>query len=177
MGPVYKERLIAVIEAGMFVPTPDQMMRLVMATLVGSLIGLNRDLHGKPAGLRTHALVALGSALIVMVCEELPGAGIGTGVSDAQSRAIQGLLTGIGFLGGGVILRSVDEKRVHGLTTAAAIWVAALFGAATGAGAYPLVMTGFALLALILLFGGTIERTVNRRLRPKQPPMPPPPDA
>ena len=143
----------------------DLVLRLSLATLLGSLIGLNRDLHGKPAGLRTHALVALGSALIVFVSGQLPGAE-GSHAADAQSRAIQGLITGIGFLGAGVILHSVNEKRVHDLTTAAAVWVAALFGAACGAGAFEPVLVACALLAIVLMFGGRIERAIHRQIRP-----------
>jgi len=76
----------------------DLVARLALATLIGSLIGLNRNSHGKPAGLRTHALVALGSALIILVAGDLEGAE-GSHIADAQSRAIQGLITGVGFLG------------------------------------------------------------------------------
>ncbi len=141
-------------------------LRLFMATVIGSLIGLNRDLHGKPAGVRTHALVALGSALIVMVSGQLSGAE-GAHIADAQSRVIQGLITGIGFLGAGVILHSVNEKRIHGLTTAAAIWVAALFGASCGAGIFKPVFVAFVLLIFVLTLGGTFERAVHQRLHPE----------
>ena len=140
-------------------------LRLVAATVVGAVIGLNRDLHGKPAGLRTHALVALGSALIVLVAGHLTGAA-DFHAADAQSRVMQGLITGIGFLGAGVILHRPDHGRVHGLTTAAAIWVAALLGAACGAGAIEPVLVASALVAVILLFGGRLERAIHQRLRP-----------
>lgn len=142
----------------------DLALRLFVATLIGGLIGLNRDLHGKPAGVRTHALVALGSALIVLVAGQLAGAE-GPHVADAQSRVIQGLITGIGFLGAGVILHSVDDKKVHGLTTAAAIWVAALFGAACGAGAFRPVLIALVLLAIVLTLGGRFEHAVHQWLR------------
>jgi putative Mg2+ transporter-C (MgtC) family protein len=151
----------------------DDALRLTLATAIGAVIGLNRDLHGKPAGLRTHALVALGSALIIVVCGRLSGA-VDFHVADAQSRAIQGLITGIGFLGAGVILRKPDDGRVHGLTTAAAIWVSALFGAACG-GANGLgpVAIGFALLSLVLLFGGHFEHVVHHWLKPGEANHPP----
>jgi hypothetical protein len=110
----------------------------------------------KPAGVRTHALVAVGAALIVMVGGELG--------SDGQSRVIQGLITGIGFLGAGVILHSADERKVHGLTTAAAIWVSALLGAACAAGSITLALAGFLLVVVVLLIGGTIEKAVHRWL-------------
>lgn len=142
----------------------DLALRLFVATLIGGLIGLNRDLRGKPAGVRTHALVALGSALIVLVAGQLAGAE-GPHAADAQSRVIQGLITGIGFLGAGVILHRVNDKKVHGLTTAAAIWSAALFGAACGAGIFKPVLIALVLLALVLTFGGRFEHAVHQWLR------------
>jgi putative Mg2+ transporter-C (MgtC) family protein len=148
---------------------PDLVLRLSLATLIGAAIGLNRNSHGKPAGLRTHALVALGSALIVLISGQLTGAE-GSHAADAQSRVIQGLITGIGFLGAGVILHSIDEKRVHGLTTAAAIWVAALFGAACGAGMFGPVFVAFVLLVLILVIGGPVEKAIHRRLKARDEP-------
>lgn len=153
-------------------PLLDTALRLGAATLVGALIGLNRDLHGKPAGLRTHALVALGSALIVLTSSLLPGA-VDFHIADAQSRVIQGLITGIGFLGAGVILHEPGKGRIQGLTTAAAIWVAALFGAACGAGQYAPVAIAAVLLALVLVFGGRFEHRIHRWLRPPQLPTPP----
>jgi len=148
-------------------------LRLSLATLIGAAIGLNRNSHGKPAGLRTHALVALGSALIVLISGQLPGAE-GAHAADAQSRVIQGLITGIGFLGAGVILHSIDERRVHGLTTAAAIWVAALFGAACGAGMFGPVFVAFVLLVLVLAIGGPVEKAIHRRLQARDQPTPKP---
>jgi putative Mg2+ transporter-C (MgtC) family protein len=135
-------------------------LRLVAAVLIGSVVGINRELHEKPAGVRTHALVALGSAVVVIACRQL-----GTTPdhqADAMSRAIQGLVAGIGFLGGGVILRDPGGGRVQGLTTAAAIWVTALFGAACGVGAFQVVGFGVALMFVILTVGGPIERLALR---------------
>jgi putative Mg2+ transporter-C (MgtC) family protein len=148
--------------------TLDLALRLLLATVIGALIGLNRNSHGKPAGLRTHALVALGSALIVAVCGGLPGAD-SLHSAEEQSRAIQGLITGVGFLGAGVILHSSGEKRIHGLTTAAAIWIAALLGAGCGTGAFTPVLIASALLCLILGYGGSLERALHRRLHPGDP--------
>src|SRR5438046_2313006 len=91
--------------------------RLLIAVLFGALIGINRDLHGKPAGLRTHSLVALGAALAVLASARL--AGSGDHQADVVSRVAQGVLTGVGFLGAGGILRDPGDGRVHGLTTAA----------------------------------------------------------
>src|SRR3954453_9251045 len=90
----------------------DIIVRLGAAIVIGGVIGLNRDLHHKPTGVRTLALVALGSALAVLAVAHDPQADI--------SRVIQGVITGVGFIGAGVILHRPTEKRVHGLTTAAA---------------------------------------------------------
>ncbi len=97
------------------------------AFVCGALIGLNREFHRKPAGFRTFALVSLGSALVVIAME-------GRGGPDSISRVIQGLLTGIGFLGAGVIFRREAPNKVSGLTTAAAIWLTAGLGASAGHG-------------------------------------------
>jgi putative Mg2+ transporter-C (MgtC) family protein len=108
-------------------------------------------------------LVALGSALAVLAAAR--SAGSGDHRADVVSRVAQGVLTGIGFLGAGVILRDPGDGRVHGLTTAAAIWVTALFGVACGAGAYQEVGLGFVLVLLVLWLGGPIEQLVRRVLR------------
>lgn len=135
-------------------------LRLVAAVLIGSVVGINRELHEKPAGVRTHALVALGSAVVVLACSQL-----GTTAdhqADAVSRVVQGLVAGIGFLGGGVILRDPGGGQVQGLTTAAAIWVTALFGAACGIGAFHTVGIGLVLMFVVLTVGGTVERLALR---------------
>jgi len=107
--------------------------------------------------------VALGAALAVLASARL--AGSGDHQADVVSRVAQGVLTGVGFLGAGVILRDPGDGRVHGLTTAAAVWVTALFGVASGAGAYREVGAGFVLVLLVLWFGGPIERLVRRIFR------------
>jgi putative Mg2+ transporter-C (MgtC) family protein len=101
--------------------TIDIILRLSAALVVGGAIGVNRDLHAKPTGLRTLSLVGLGSALAVMAVT-------GSGEINAVSRIIQGVLTGIGFLGVGVIMRTADGEHVHGLTTAACTWLTACAG-------------------------------------------------
>jgi putative Mg2+ transporter-C (MgtC) family protein len=135
-------------------------LRLLVAAIIGGLIGLNRELHDKPAGLRTHALVALGAALVVVM---VAPPGIATGSTDALSRVIQGVVTGIGFLGAGVILRDPGDRRVHGLTTAAGVWVTALFGMAAGAGQFVLVGVGSTLMLVVLVLGVPIEALIHRR--------------
>jgi len=136
--------------------------RLLVAVLFGAVIGLNRDLHGKPAGVRTHGLVALGAALVVLATARIASI---NDQADVISRVAQGIITGVGFLGAGVILRGRSGGRVHGLTTAAAIWVTALFGVASGAGAFREVGVGFVLVILILWLGGPTERLFRRVFR------------
>ena len=90
-------------------------MRLVAATLLGAAVGFQRERAHKPAGLRTHILVALGTAVFVMACS-------GVGMSlDGLSRVIQGIVTGIGFIGAGSILKLNEERDIQGLTTAAGV--------------------------------------------------------
>jgi len=129
-------------------------MRLVAATLIGSGVGLNRELRHKPAGLKTHALVALGASLVTAVCAFLPD-------PTAMSRAIQGIIAGVGFLGGGAILKSSDEI-VHGLTTAASIWLVASLGIACGAGQWIIAMVALAIALVVLVAGNAIEKSLSR---------------
>ena len=138
----------------------DIVARLALSVVVGAVIGLNRDLHHKQAGVRTNALVSLGAALAIIVVAP-PGIDE-THRIDAMSRVIQGVLTGIGFLGAGVILRDPEGRRVTGLTTAAAIWLAALLGVASGAGAYVPVITALVLGLLAVACGGPFEKWFRR---------------
>jgi putative Mg2+ transporter-C (MgtC) family protein len=133
--------------------TIDIALRLSAAALVGVLLGLNRDLHGKPTGVRTLGLVGLGSAAAVVA--------IGTSSADA-SRVVQGILTGIGFLGAGVIVRSDGDERVRGLTTAACVWLTASIGAACGIGAWRIVLLSVPLVLAMLVFGGPFEKAIRR---------------
>jgi putative Mg2+ transporter-C (MgtC) family protein len=103
-------------------------VRLLAALLAGGVIGLQREASGKAAGLRTHILVCMGTALFV-----LAGLGVGMG-QDALSRVVQGLVTGIGFLGAGAILKLEASYEIKGLTTAAGIWMTAAIGVAIGVG-------------------------------------------
>lgn len=105
-------------------------VRLVMAALLGGILGFEREHKGKAAGVRTHMLVALGAALFVLV-PQMSGS-----QADAMSRVIQGVVAGIGFLGAGTILKNTDgdESHVKGLTTAAGLWMTAAIGVAAGLG-------------------------------------------
>ena len=135
-------------------------MRLALSVFVGGVIGLDRDLHRKPAGIRTHALVSLGTALMVILV--MPPGEDNAHRYDALSRVIQGALTGIGFLGAGVILRDPEMRHVSGLTTAATIWLTALLGIACGAGLYVPVLITMVLGGLVVTFGGGIERAFRK---------------
>lgn len=133
--------------------TADIVIRLGLATLAGAALGLNRDLRGKPTGVRTLGLVGLASALAVIA--------VGSGEGDV-SRVIQGIVTGIGFLGAGVIIRSERGKHVHNLTTAACVWLTACIGVACGVGEWRLLLVGTPIVFVILVFGGAFEKWIHR---------------
>jgi putative Mg2+ transporter-C (MgtC) family protein len=139
----------------------DVILRLVAATLIGAAIGLNRDLHGKPIGVRTLGLVGLASAIAVLAVAPRGGEGVHF---DATSRVMQGVLTGIGFLGAGVIVRRSIGKQVHGLTSAACAWTTACLGLVCGLAAWPIVVTGVVLVFVLLILGGPFERMCQRWL-------------
>ena len=122
----------------------DVFLRLGAAVLAGALIGFDREVRNKPAGLRTMALVALGSAVFVV-------AAAGAVDAASTSRVIQGVITGVGFLGAGSIIRGQTEQSVRGLTTAASIWLAAAVGVACGLALWPLVLVSCCLGLLILV--------------------------
>jgi putative Mg2+ transporter-C (MgtC) family protein len=139
----------------------DIILRLGVATLASGLVGLNRDLHGKPIGLRTLGMVGLATALAVMLASP---ATIEAGkLSDATSRVIQGILTGIGFLGAGVIVHA-EQHKVKGLTSAASVWFTACVGVVCGLGHWRLVAVALAIAFLLLVLGGPLERAVHRLL-------------
>jgi putative Mg2+ transporter-C (MgtC) family protein len=142
----------------MAIDAGEMALRLGVALLAGALIGLDREIKKRPAGLQTHSLVCLGAALTVLAVEvSAPGNG------DATSRAVQGIITGIGFLGAGVIMQYERERRVEGLTTAASIWTAAALGMACGAGHVALAGIGVAAIILVLVAGGWIETWMEGR--------------
>lgn len=146
---------------------PDQLdllLNLLIATVCGGLIGLNRELHNRPAGLRTHALTSLAAALAVGVILQLHPIS-----ADAASRVVQGVLTGIGFIGAGVIVHHERRYRVEGLTTAATIWVSSMIGIACGTGHALTAAIGVILTLLILSLGSWLEHHIDARFR-KPPP-------
>lgn len=135
----------------------DLIARLGLAMFAGTVLGLNRWLHHKSAGIRTHSLVALGAAVAMLMIDSHVGTD-----AQAHSRVLQGLVTGIGFLGAGVIIRDNSSRRIHGLTTAASLWACALLGAAFGAGQMTLGLVALALILLTLLIGGRLESFIGR---------------
>ena len=137
----------------------ETIIRLGMATLLGGLIGLEREVHGKEAGFRTHALVCLGSALIMVVSTQVYEVYHVHAEVDPSRIAAQ-VVSGIGFLGAGAIIR--DPRGIRGLTTAAGVWTAAGIGLACGFGQYrpALITTVFALLILFVF--SRVEKWFHR---------------
>lgn len=138
------------------------MTRLGAAALGGALIGVNRELRGKPAGMRTHALVSMGAALVTLSSEYLASNGAGVVDGNVISRSIQGIIAGVGFLGGGVILKTSDRGSVRHLTTAASIWVVACLGIVCGVGQWPLALIAVLLTLLVLVIGGPVEGGIRQ---------------
>jgi putative Mg2+ transporter-C (MgtC) family protein len=134
-------------------------LRLGLAVLLGAAIGLNRELSLKPAGLRTHALVALGAALATHVGLQLTQQSVGD--TAAPGRIIQGIVAGVGFIGGGAILHRAEGGNVHGLTTAASIWVVAATGVAAGAGLWRAAVLAVVFSLILLAFGG-LDQVIHR---------------
>lgn len=133
----------------------DDLIRLTLAILLGGLVGAERELSGQSAGLRTHVMVALGSAVFTL-------AGIATAGGDLQqvTRVVQGVAAGVGFLGAGAILKLDGDTKVRGLTTAGSIWVAAAMGTAAGLGEYALAASA-TIAALVVL---VVLRPLSKRL-------------
>lgn len=140
---------------------PEIFYRLLIAMLIGCAIGIDRNLRGKPTGMKTLGLVALGSALATMAAMNFSLSG--EGYHDAVSRAIQGVITGIGFLGAGVIIHEQSSEKVRGLTTAASIWVTAAVGIVCGAGWWQVALMATALILILFLVGRRIEHFLHRR--------------
>jgi len=134
--------------------TLDIALRLGAAAIAGAALGLNRDLHGKPTGVRTLGLVGVGSAVAVLA--------LGHGTTSDVSRVIQGIVTGIGFLGAGVIIRTGSVRDIHGLTTAACVWLTACIGAACGISDWSVLLIAAPIIFVVLVLGGPFEKWVHR---------------
>jgi|SRR5215510_9925070 len=131
-------------------------IRLLAAAILGAIVGLQRETTHKPAGLRTHMLVSLSTAGFVISSAALGLSGEGV------SRVIQGIVTGIGFIGGGSILKLSDQHEVKGLTTAASVWMTSAIGVTVGLGGLGIALIVTALALLILALAG-IERRVETK--------------
>ena len=136
--------------------------RLLLAALLGGLIGLEREWRHKEAGLRTNILIALGSAIFTLMSIEMTA-----GASGDPSRIAAQIVTGIGFLGAGAIMRT--DAGIQGLTTAATIWVNAALGVAAGSGRYHLAVLGTGVTLAVLLVLYPIEGYIDRRRPPSKP--------
>ena len=147
--------------------TMDAALRLGSAVAIGGLVGFDRGLRQKPAGLRTHALVSLGASLMALTGLELAPSDPG-----ASTRVLQGIIAGVGFLGGGVILRDAQDQRVRGLTTAASIWIVAGLGMACGAGHWRTALLASAFTLVVLTGGHRIEQLLAAPLGRATDPLP-----
>jgi len=134
----------------------ELLLRLVAGLVAGVAIGWQRTLRHKNAGIRTFGLVGLGTAVAAMLFD-------GAAHPDAAGRVVQGVLTGIGFLGAGLIVRRQDETVPHGLTTAAAVWVTATLGCAAGLGQWLITSVATVLVLALLLLDHSIEHRASRR--------------
>jgi putative Mg2+ transporter-C (MgtC) family protein len=130
-------------------------VRLVLAAVLGGVIGYEREQKGKAAGLRTHMLVALGAALFVLVVQQLRQN------ADDVSRVVQGIVAGIGFLGAGAILHNRNDPHIRGLTTAAGVWLTAAIGVAAGLGREVTAIITTLLALVILAVLPRLERHDN----------------
>lgn len=148
-------------ELSLGIPDANQLgriiIRLLAATVLGALIGIQREKAGKPAGLRTHILVTLGTTVFVMSCSVFGMS------SDGLSRVIQGIVTGIGFIGAGSILKLDEKKDIIGLTTAAGVWMTAAIGVTIGLGSIGLAIIATVLTLIILALTGVVEIRIDER--------------
>jgi putative Mg2+ transporter-C (MgtC) family protein len=131
------------------------LVRVFAAVLLGAVVGIERERAGKPAGLRTHMLVSLGTAVVVIACSD-------AGMSlDGLSRVIQGIVTGIGFIGAGTILKLNEQREIQGLTTAAGLWMTAAIGVAAGLGILGVALIGTLVTVLILVLEHFLDARRN----------------
>lgn len=142
-------------------PDANQMVRvfvrLMISAILGGVLGLQREKEGKPAGLRTHMLVAVGATMFTLAPLEA-----GMAIQDL-SRVIQGVATGIGFIGAGTILKLTQQREITGLTTAAGLWLTAAIGMAVGAGRLWLPVLGMLLAMVVLSVLGALEERMSRK--------------
>jgi len=132
-------------------------IRIVAAVILGGILGIQRERAGKPAGLRTHMIVCLGTAVVVLAClaSSMDMSGL--------SRVVQGIVTGIGFIGAGSILKLSEQREIRGLTTAAGLWMTAAIGVAVGLGSLGVALIGTAATFIVLSLIGAVEARLEKR--------------
>jgi putative Mg2+ transporter-C (MgtC) family protein len=142
---------------------PEDYIIIILATLLGAMIGLEREISGKAAGLRTNLLICLGASVFTIISREMA-----TAAEGSVTRIAAQIVTGVGFLGAGAIIQ--DRRGVHGLTTAATIWLVASIGMACGAQFYVLALVS-SLIAIATLIGlGRLGRSLDQRVKKSKPP-------
>jgi putative Mg2+ transporter-C (MgtC) family protein len=139
---------------------PSDLFPIILALFFGAVVGLEREIHGKSAGLRTNILICVGAAIFTMVSKQMAGA------SDSHTRIAAQVVTGVGFLGAGAIIQ--DRGGVHGLTTAASIWLVASIGMACGAHYYYLALVGTVLTIAVLLGLTPVTKAIYRQREKQQ---------
>lgn len=132
------------------------LIRVTAAVILGGIVGLQREKARKPAGLRTHMIVCLGTAVVVLSClaSSMDMSGL--------SRVIQGIVTGIGFIGAGSILKLSEQREIRGLTTAAGLWMTAAIGVAVGLGSLGVALIGTAVTVIVLSVIGAVEARLEK---------------
>jgi putative Mg2+ transporter-C (MgtC) family protein len=141
---------------------PDDLISIILAAFLGAAIGLERELSGKAAGLRTNLLICLGASVFTIISREMA-----TGVEGSVTRIAAQIVTGVGFLGAGAIIQ--DRRGVHGLTTAATIWLVASIGMACGGKFYILAVVS-SLIAILALIGlGKLSKPLERYVKKSEP--------
>jgi len=134
---------------------PGDVLSIILAVVLGAAIGLEREIKGKAAGLRTNVLISLGAAVFTIISIQMGG-----GQGDSLTRIAAGVVTGVGFLGAGAIIQ--DRGGIHGLTTAATIWMVASIGMACGAKLYLLAVISTFIAVVVLIGLGRLEKPLGR---------------
>lgn len=137
---------------------PDDLVGIILAIVFGSAIGLEREIRGKAAGLRTNVLICLGAAVFTIISRHMA-----TGQEGSTTRIAAQIVTGVGFLGAGAIIR--DRAGIYGLTTAATIWLVASIGMACGAGFHLLAAISSLIAVLVLMGLGELEKLLGRYVK------------
>ena len=141
---------------------PEDYISIILAVILGAMIGLEREISGKAAGLRTNLLICLGASVFTIISREMA-----TGSEGTVTRIAAQIVTGVGFLGAGAIIQ--DRRGVHGLTTAATIWLVASIGMACGAQFYRLAIVS-SLIAILTLIGlGKLSKPLDKHLKKSKP--------